>query len=83
VAAKLRTAEQKLAAVARRAHGVVTRTELLEAVVSRHEIEHRPRTGSLIAVFCGVYRVGHAAPSLEARYMAAVKAAGEGALLSA
>jgi very-short-patch-repair endonuclease/phosphoribosylcarboxyaminoimidazole (NCAIR) mutase len=82
VAAKLRTAEQKLAAVARRAHGVVTRAELLQAGVSRHEIEHRLRTGSLIAVFRGVYRVGHAAPSLEARYMAAVKAAGEGAVLS-
>ena len=42
----------------------------------------RLRTGSLIAVFRGVYRVGHRAPSVEARYMAAVKAAGEGALLS-
>ena len=33
-------------------------------------------------VFPGVYRVGHRAPSVEARYMAAVKACGEGALLS-
>jgi hypothetical protein len=82
VAAKVRTVEQKVAVMARRAHGVVTRAELLEAGVSRHEIAHRLRTGSLIAVFRGVYRVGHRAPSLEARYMAAVKAAGEGALLS-
>ena len=71
-----------MAKLARRSHGVVTRAELLEADVSRHEIVYRLRTGSLIAVFRGVYRVGHQAPSVEARYMAAVKAAGEGALLS-
>ena len=68
--------------MARGSHGVVTRAELLAAGVSRHEIVHRLRTGSLIAVFRGVYRVGHRAPSVEARYMAAVKAAGEGSLLS-
>jgi hypothetical protein len=68
--------------VAGRAHGVVTRVELLEAAVSRNEIEHRLRTGSLIAVFPGVYRVGHRAPSPEAHYMAAVKAAGKGGVLS-
>ena len=50
--------------------------------MSRHEIAHRLRTGALIAVFPGVYRVGHRAPSVEAHYMAAVKACGEGALLS-
>ena len=82
MAAKVRTVERKLAELASRSHGVVTRTELLEAGVSRHEIVHRLRTGALIAVFRGVYRVGHRAPSVEARYMAAVKAAGEGALLS-
>jgi very-short-patch-repair endonuclease len=60
----------------------VTRKELLAAGVTRDEIAHRLRTGSLIAVFRGVYRVGHTAPSVEARYMAAVKACGDGALLS-
>jgi very-short-patch-repair endonuclease len=68
--------------MASRAHGVVTRAELIHAGVTRREIEHRLRTGSLIAVFRGVYRVGHKAPSLEARYMAAVKAGGEGGVLS-
>src|SRR5262245_58893015 len=38
--------------------------------------------GSLIAVFRGVYRVGHGARSVEARYIAAVKAAGKGGVLS-
>jgi very-short-patch-repair endonuclease len=36
----------------------------------------------LIAVFRGVYRVGHRAPSLEARYLASVRACGDGAVLS-
>ena len=37
--------------------------------------------GSLIVIYPGVYRVGHAAPSVEATYLAAVRACGEGALL--
>ena len=61
---------------------MVTRAELLAAGVSVDEIAHRVRRGALIAVFRGVYRVGHAAPSVEARYIAAVKAAGEGGVLS-
>jgi very-short-patch-repair endonuclease len=40
------------------------------------------RSGGLIRVHRGVYRVGHRAPSIEATYLAAVLAAGEGALLS-
>ena len=39
-------------------------------------------SGNLIRVHRGVYRVGHRAPSIEATYLAAVLAAGEGALLS-
>jgi very-short-patch-repair endonuclease len=74
--------ERKLAAIAGRAHGVVTRAELRKAGVTRNEVEHRLEIGSLIAVFRGVYRVGHRAPSLEAQYAAAVKACGEGAVLS-
>jgi very-short-patch-repair endonuclease len=60
----------------------VTRRELLAAGVTRDEIVHRLRAGSLIAVFRGVYRAGHRAPSVEAHYAAAVKACGDGALLS-
>jgi very-short-patch-repair endonuclease len=82
VAGEPRTVEQKVAWIASRAHGVVTRAELLEAEVTSDEIIHRLRTGSLIAVFRGVYRVGHRAPSVEARYIAAVKASGKGGVLS-
>ena len=61
---------------------MVARTQLLAAGVSVDEIIGRTRKGALIAVHRGVYRVGHAAPSLEATYMAAVLACGDGALLS-
>ena len=71
-----------MAGLARRAHGVVTRRELLAAGVSPRQIHRRLRRGTLIVAHPGVYRVGHRAPSVEARYTAAVKAAGEGALLS-
>jgi hypothetical protein len=56
--------------------------ELLAAGVTAREIERRLERGYLIREFLGVYRVGHRAPSLEARYMAAVRACGEGAVLS-
>jgi very-short-patch-repair endonuclease len=61
---------------------VVTRQELLRAGVSTAELEHRLAIGALSSVHRGVYRVGHRAPSLEARYLAAVKACGEGSLLA-
>jgi hypothetical protein len=38
--------------------------------------------GTLIPVYPGGYRVGHAAPSTEAHYMAAVLACGEGGFLT-
>lgn len=82
MATQVRTVERVIGRIAGRAHGVVTRAELLAAGVTPDEIAQRFRTGSLIAVFRGVYRVGHGAPSVEARYMAAVKAAGKGGVLS-
>ena len=77
-----RTVEQVLARIAAAQHGVVTRTQLLAADVSRAEIRGRLRSGVLLREHPGVYRVGHRAPSLHSSYMAAVFACGEGALLS-
>jgi hypothetical protein len=71
-----------LAQMATRAHGVVTRSALLAAGVTHDEIKSRLRKGSLIAEHRAVYRVGHRAPSDESRYLAAVLACGDGALLS-
>jgi Transcriptional regulator, AbiEi antitoxin len=77
-----RTVEEELARIAGAAHGVVTRTQLLRAGVTVDEIRWRVRTGSLLREHRGVYRVGHRAPTIEATYLAAVLAAGEGAVLS-
>ena len=71
-----------IARLASRAHGVVTRRELLDAGVTEAEIRHRVGAGALIREHLGVYRVGHRAPNAEATYMAAVRAGGEGAVLS-
>jgi hypothetical protein len=79
---KTTTVEQILARIAGGGHGLVTRPELLAAGVSDEEIKQRLRKGSLWREHPGVYRVGHRAPSLESRYMAAVLACGEGAVLS-
>ncbi len=59
----------------------MTRAQLLQTGLTRTEIERRRKSGLLILQFRGVYRVGHAAPSLLATYMAAVLACGPGALL--
>jgi very-short-patch-repair endonuclease len=72
----------EIAGLAARSHGVVTRSELARAGVTSAEIRHRLEAGELLREYRGVYRVGHRAPSVEARYVAAVRACGEGAVLS-
>jgi very-short-patch-repair endonuclease len=61
---------------------VVTRRQLLREGLSTDQIDRRLRGGVLHAVHRGVYRVGHRAPSIEASYLAAVRACGDDALLS-
>ena len=74
-------AEEKIGRIASAHHGVVTRKELLASGVSADGIKRRVAKGALFAVYRGVYRVGHRAPSREALYMAAVKAGGDRAVL--
>src|SRR4051794_27470987 len=82
MSAKATTVEVVLAELARSQHGLVTREQLLAAGLTRHQIQHRIARGGLLRVHRGVYRVGHRAPSVEARYLAAVLACGEEACLS-
>ena len=77
-----RTVEQKLARLASATHGVVTHAQLVHAGLTAKQIRRRLEKGALLREYRGVYRVGHRAPSLEARYIAAVCACGPGALLS-
>jgi len=79
---KVELATRAIARIAGRQHGIVTRAELLDAGVTKAAIEARLASGALLPEYRGVYRVGHRAPSTEARYMAAVKAGGPGALLA-
>jgi very-short-patch-repair endonuclease len=82
VAPQVSTVEATLAKLATRSHGVATRAQLLAAGITSDEIKHRLALGALLREHRGVYRVGHRAPSIEARYLAAVWACGEGAVLS-
>jgi hypothetical protein len=71
-----------LALAANRSKGLATRRELLNAGFSGAAIDRRIANGSLIREYPGVYRVGHAAPSTEASYLAAVLACGDDSALS-
>ena len=82
MAVQTTTVERVLARLASEQHGVVSRAQLLDAGVTRHEVEGRLESGALLSVHRGVYRVGHRAPSVEARYLAAVLACGDDACLS-
>lgn len=74
--------EQRLARIAGRQHGVITREEARGAGITDAEFDRRVRNGYLIRVHRGVYRLGHQAPSRLATYMAATKACGDGSGLS-
>lgn len=63
-------------------HGVVARRQLLEAGMSRERIRSWVARGRLVPVWRGVHAVGHTILTQHGRWMAAVLACGEGALLS-
>ena len=68
--------------MAARQHGVITRRQLLDAGWTSSAIDRARRDGRLHGIHRGVYALGHAALSQEGRWMAAVLAAGPGAVLS-
>jgi len=76
------TADQKIARIAAKQHGNITKRQMHAVGITPAQIRVRVERGSLLPVFRGVYRVGHAAPSTESHYKAAVLACGESAVLS-
>ena len=71
-----------IAEAAWRQHGVVARSQLVEAGIGLAAIDHRVRCGRLHVVHRAVYAVGHRVLSDEGRWLAAVLATGPGAVLS-
>jgi very-short-patch-repair endonuclease len=71
-----------IAALANGQHGVVARRQLLALGLSHETIARRSRSGRLHLLHRGVYAVGHRVLTVEGRWMAAVLAGGDGAVLS-
>jgi hypothetical protein len=74
--------EGRLASLARRQRGYVTRPQLLDLGFGPGAIKYRVAKGTLIPVYTGVYAVGHLPSSYPDRAYAAVLACGPGAVLS-
>ncbi len=68
--------------MARRQHGVVTRSDLEGLGFTEEAVEHRLATGRLHLISPGVYAVGRPELSPRGRWMAAVLACGDDAVLS-
>ncbi len=79
---KCATADAEIARWAAQQHGVVTARQLAAAGLGRTAISKRVQRGRLHRLHRGVYAVGHRAPSNERRWIAAVLACGDGAVLS-
>ncbi|MGN6201412.1 MAG: type IV toxin-antitoxin system AbiEi family antitoxin domain-containing protein, partial [Solirubrobacterales bacterium] len=76
------TPDARVAQIASRQHGVVTAEQLREAGIDKSAVTRRVKAGRLHRIYRGVYAVGHRAPSWHARWMGAVLASGDGAVLS-
>jgi predicted transcriptional regulator of viral defense system len=74
--------DHAIARLAATQYGIVTRVQLVAVGLDPRTIERRAAAGRLHRVHVGVYAVGHEAPRREARWLAAVLACGEGAVLS-
>lgn len=73
---------RRVAALAARQHGNVTLAQLRAIGLSLGEIRERNDQGWLIRRHTGVYAVGHVPRTRESRWLAAVLALGQGAVLS-
>src|SRR5436305_1571207 len=73
--------DARIARVAAAQHGRISTAQLRACGLSRDCVARRVRNGQLHRVHYGVYAVGHAAETLEARFIAAVLAGGAAAFL--
>ena len=74
--------EAVIAAIAERQHGVVAARQLRAVGFHASAVRRRVAAGRLHPLHAGVYAVGHSAVSQRGRWMAAVLACGDRALLS-
>lgn len=74
--------DREIARIAGRQHGVLSIARLRSLELSDAQIQRRLGDGRLHALHRGVYSVGHAVVSRKGRWLAAVIAAGRGAVLS-
>jgi hypothetical protein len=75
--------DRLIAGLAEESNGRVRRGQLLAAGVGRGAIDYRVAQGTLIVLARGIYAVGHAAPSQDGDWSAAVLMGGDGAVLGA
>jgi Transcriptional regulator, AbiEi antitoxin/Protein of unknown function (DUF559) len=71
-----------IASLAERQHGVVSRRQLRALGLSEAGITARADSGTLHSLFRGTFAVGHRGIGRHGRFLAAVLASGEGAVLS-
>jgi hypothetical protein len=76
------TPDQRLAEIARDQYGVVARAQLRAMGFGDRAIARRVQNGRLHRLYRGVYAVGHTIVDWRGRYLAAVLACGDGAVLS-
>jgi len=74
--------EREAAELATRQYGVIARRQLLATGLTPRAVERRIEAGRLHALHRGVYSVGHGTVPLRGRWLAAVLACGDGAVLS-
>ncbi len=74
--------DRVIAALAAAQYGVVSRRQLLDAGITRPMVERRLTSRHLVPLHRGVYAVGHARLTRDGHWLAAVLAAGPGAVLS-
>lgn len=74
--------DRRIAALAGRQGGFVTRQQLLSLGESRHQVSQAVKTHRLIPIHAGVYAVGHVPTRLQDQAFGAMLACGQNAVLS-